>query len=109
MRAMKRKSKARKGAGRKLERDRADEAISGIQAVFKRRRCPAIPVRVNRGYTIYYEGGAVSRIRQHGKSWEVLWWRGRWDSIGDMGGVLFDTVEEAAQYVLDDPMGIFWR
>ncbi|MDM8008073.1 MAG: hypothetical protein QUV05_18180 [Phycisphaerae bacterium] len=30
-------------------------------------------------------------------------------SIGDMGGVLVDTVEEAATYVLDDPMGIFWR
>jgi len=25
-----------------------------------------------------------------------------------MGGATFDTVEEAAQYVLDDPMGIFW-
>lgn len=94
---------------RQAERDTADQAISSIQAVFKKRRCPAIAVRVNRGYTIYHEGQTISRIRQRGERWEVLWWRGRWDSIGDMGGVVFDTAAEAAEYVLDDPMGIFWR
>ena len=42
--------------------------------------------------------------------WEVLWWShcDRWESIGDFGGMVFDTIEEAAEYVLDDPMGIFW-
>ena len=94
---------------RHAEKDSADGAISGFQAVFKKRRCPAIPVRVNKGYTIYCEGRTISRIRQRGNRWEVLWWRGRWDSIGDMGGVVFDTPAEAAEYVMDDPMGIFWR
>lgn len=96
---------------KKAERDKADDAMSRIKTVFEKRGCPAFPARVNRGYTIYYEGGAVSRIRQRDKWWEVLWWshRDKWESIGDMGGVLFDTVEEAATYVLDDPMGIFWR
>jgi len=95
---------------RKAERDKSDKALSRIQAVLRKRRCPAFPARVSRGYTIYHEGGAVSRIRQHDKGWEVLWWshRNKWESIGDLGGVAFDTVEEATKYVLDDPMGIFW-
>jgi hypothetical protein len=104
--------KKREDAGkqRRAERDKADAAMSGIQKVFKKRGCPAVPARVNRGYTIYYEGMPVSRIRQRDKWWEVLWvsHRGKWESIGDMGGMVFDTVEEAAEYVLDDPMGIFW-
>jgi len=83
----------------KAERDKSDDAMSRIQAVFKKRGCPAFPAKVNRGYTIYHEGAPVSRIRQ----------RDKWESIGDLGGVIFDMVEEAAGYVLDDPMGIFWR
>ncbi len=96
---------------KKAERDKADDAMSRIKAVFEKRGCPAFPVRVSRGYTIYYEGGAVARIRQRDKWWEVLWWthRDKWESIGDMGGVVCDTVEEATEYVLKDPMGIFWR
>ena len=96
---------------KKAERDKADDAMSCIKAVFEKRGCPAFPARVSRGYTIFYENTTVSRIRQRDKWWEVLWWshRDKWESIGDMGGVLFDTAEEAATYVLDDPMGIFWR
>ena len=44
-------------------------------------------------------GQAVSRVRQ----------RDKWESIGDMGGVICDAVEEATECVLKDPMGIFWR
>ena len=84
---------------------------SQIEAVFKQRGCPAVVRRINRGYTIAYKDQAVTRIRQRGRFWEVLWWshRDKWESIGDFGGVIFDTVEEAATYILDDPMGIFWR
>jgi len=53
---------------------------------------------------------AVSRIRVRGQFWEVVWWshRDKWESIGDLGGMIFDTIDEAAKYVLDDPMGVFW-
>ena len=83
---------------------------SQIEAVFEKRRCPATVQRINRGYTIFYEDRAVTRIRQCGRLREILSWshRDRWESIGDFGGVVFDTIEEAAEYVLDDPMGIFW-
>lgn len=105
---LKKREKARER--RKAERDKADDSMSRIQAVFRKRGCPAFPAKVSRGYTIYYEHQAVSRIRPRDNWWEVLWWshRDKWESIGDLGGVIFDTVEEAAQYVLDDPMGIFW-
>jgi hypothetical protein len=88
----------------------ATEALSRIQAVLRNRGCPAFPARASRGYTIYFEGRAVSRIRKRDEWWEVLWWshRDKWESIGDLGGADFDTVEEAAEYVLDDPMGVFW-
>lgn len=96
---------------RKEERDRADDSMVRIQAVFTKHKCPAFPTRVNRGYAIYHEGSAVARIRAHDGWWEVLWWshRDKWKSIGDFGGVTFDTVEKAAKYVLEDPMGVFWR
>ncbi len=83
---------------------------SRIEAILEKRECPAIVRRINRGYTIFCEDRAVARIRQCGRLWEVLSWspRDRWESIGDFGGMVFDTVEEATEYILDDPMGIFW-
>ena len=46
---------------------------SQIEAVFEKQRCPATVRRINRGYTIFYEDRAVTRIRQRGRFWEVLW------------------------------------
>ncbi len=40
----------------------------------------------------------VARLRNLGKDgWEVLWWshRDKWESIGDLGGVVCDDVDEA--------------
>ena len=87
-----------------------DMTKSRIKAVLAARRCPAEVMRINRGYTVVYQGRSVSRIRERGKRWEVVWWshRDKWESIGDLGGEVFDTIEEAVEYILDDPMGIFW-
>lgn len=62
---------------------------SRIEAIFEKRECAAIVRRINRRYTIFYEDRAVTRIRQCGRLWEVLWWspRDRWESIGDFGGM----------------------
>ena len=62
------------------------------------------------GYTIFCQNMMISRIRASGDGWEVMWrsHRDKWESIGDLGGVIFDNVENAAEYVLNDPMGIFW-
>lgn len=108
---MKSKKQEQARERKKAEKEKTDDALCRITAVLKKRRCPALPVRINRGYTIYHEGAPVSRLRQRGDGWEVLWvsHRGKWESIGDMGGVICGTVEEAVEYVLKDPMGIFWR
>lgn len=100
----------RRSARARQKAQKVDPFKRRIEAVFEKRGCPAVPARINRGYTIFYQGTAVSRIRQRGEFWEVLRWnhRDKWESIGDLGGVVFDTVEEAATYVLDDPIGVFW-
>lgn len=57
------------------------------------------------------DGQPVARLRNLAKEgWEVLWWshRDKWESIGDFGGIVYDDMDEALAYVLDDPMGVFW-
>ncbi|MBN2560617.1 MAG: hypothetical protein JXQ75_06780, partial [Phycisphaerae bacterium] len=56
---------------KKAEREKAEETMSRIQAVFEKRGCPAFAAKVSRGYTIFYENMMVSRIRQRDKWWEV--------------------------------------
>lgn len=109
------KKKQVTATSRQRARDRqtakSDLPKSKIEAVFRKRRCPAVVQRIKRGYTLFYDDRAVSRIRERGRWWEVLWWshRDKWESIGDLGGVVFDRIEQAAGYVLDDPMGVFWH
>lgn len=81
-----------------------------IGTILASRKCPATVVSVNGGFNILRDGEPVSRLRRRGPAWEVMWWshRDKWESIGDFGGEVFDSLDEAAGYVLDDPMGIFW-
>ena len=106
---VKKREKARER--QKAQKAESDLPIAQIKAVFQKRGCPALVCRMSGGYTIIHKDMLVSRIRQRGNGWEVLWrsYRDKWESIGDMGGVICDTVEEATEYVLKDPMGIFWR
>jgi hypothetical protein len=66
------------------------------------------------GYSLFREdtGVPVARLRpaRSGNLMEVLWWshRDRWESIGDFGGVSL-PLEEALDYIADDPMGCFWH
>jgi len=67
-----------------------------------------------RGYSLFREdtGVPVARLRPStsGDLLEVLWWshRDRWESIGEFGGVRM-PLEEALDYIADDPVGCFWR
>jgi hypothetical protein len=63
------------------------------------------------GYAVFNDDDVpVALIRRHKERWEVLLWtrREKWEPIGDLG-VSFETVQDAAGYVVDDPLGIFWR
>ena len=41
---------------------------------------------------------------------EILWWswRDRWDPLGDFGGLQL-PLEEALDYIAEDPMDCFWH
>jgi hypothetical protein len=66
------------------------------------------------GYSLFRDdtGEPVARLRPEDSSnlMEVLcWsWRGRWDSIGDFGGVWM-PLDEALDYIAEDPEGCFWH
>ena len=69
--------------------------------------------RMRGGYSLFQEenGSPVARLRPTGKGddVEVLWWshREKWESIGDFGGIIL-SLDEALDYVAEDPMGCFW-
>jgi hypothetical protein len=66
------------------------------------------------GYSLFREedGAPVARLRPllSGSLMEILWWshRDRWESIGEFGGVRM-PLDEALNYIADDPMGCFWH
>jgi hypothetical protein len=67
-----------------------------------------------RGYSLFREdtGAPVARLRpvRSGAAMEILrWsWRDRWDRIGDFGGVHL-PLDEALDYIAEDPMDCFWH
>jgi len=75
---------------------------------------PVVVRHVNKGYSIIHESGVpVARFRPEAGEedrFEVCWWKStsnRWSRIGDFGGMIMG-LEEALEYVLSDPDGLFW-
>jgi hypothetical protein len=94
--------------------EKADSVLDKMAEYFDKKRSPVAVQRVNKGYSIIHESGEpIARFWPRGGDSdrvEVLWWshRDKWEYIGDFGG-LFMGIEEALEYVLSDPMGIFWK
>ena len=69
--------------------------------------------RARGGYSLYREkyGKPVARLRPtgHADKVEILWWshRDKWESIGDFGGIIL-PLDEALEYIVEDPLGCFW-
>lgn len=69
--------------------------------------------KAGKGYSLFVaeDGSPIARLRLTGKGdeVEVLWWshRYRWESLGEFGGE-FMPLDEALDFVADDPYGIFW-
>jgi hypothetical protein len=67
----------------------------------------------SKGYSLFREddGCPVARLRPTGKSdlEEVMWCshRDQWDQIGDFGPMVV-PLDQALEFVADDPEGIFW-
>ncbi len=70
--------------------------------------------KVANGYSLFREatGTPLARLRPIGRGelFDVLWWghRDRWEPVGAFGGVHL-PLEEALDYIADDPMGCFWH
>ena len=66
------------------------------------------------GYSLFREdtGAPVARLRpaKKGELMEVLWWshRDRWEPIGEFGGISM-PLDEALNYIAEDPMDCFWH
>lgn len=91
-----------------------DHILQRMTEYFEGRGVPVMVRHVNRGYSIIHESGVpVARFRPEAGEedrFEVCWWKGdssRWSRIGDFGGMIMG-LEEALEYVLSDPEGLFW-
>jgi hypothetical protein len=88
----------------------SDSIFQRIQA-FDRSRGGGVTVRrVNCGYSLYSTatGVPIARLRptRQADMVEVLWWRrGRWATIGDLGGVIL-PLDQALDYIANEPL--FW-
>lgn len=91
----------------------ADPLLGRIE-VFEARIGGGLAVRRTRGgYSLHleFDGTPVARLRPTGQDdeVEVLWWshHERWEPVGDFGSLVL-PLDEALQYIADDPVGCFW-
>ena len=91
-----------------------DSVLKKLTEYFEKKHSPVLVQRVNKGYSIIHESGErIARLVPRGGDsdhFKILWWshRDKWERIGDFGGVVM-SIEEALEYVLPDPMDIFWK
>lgn len=92
-----------------------DFVQSRIEA-FNQEQGGGVSVRKDsKGYTLIREdtGTPVARLRAKDKKghFEVLYWSpysGRWRRVGDFGGMIL-SLDDALEYIAEDPMNCFWR
>lgn len=90
-----------------------DPFLARIESFNKANNMNVFVHRTKGGYSLFSEkyGSPIVRLRPtgNGDEVEVLWWshRDKWEHIGDFGGVIL-PLEEALEYVAEDPLGCFW-
>jgi hypothetical protein len=88
---------------------------SRIEA-FNQEQGGGVSVRKDRnGYTLIRDdnGKPVARLRPKDAkgNFEVLYYNpftGRWRKVGEFGGLIL-SLEDALEYIAEDPMDCFWR
>ena len=91
-----------------------DLTLSRIEAFNEENGGGVVIRKIAKGYSLFVEdtGAPLARLRPIGKGdlYNVLWWshRDKWEPIGDFGGVTL-PLEEALEYIAEDPMGCFWH
>jgi hypothetical protein len=92
---------------------KSDPVLEEIKAFNEAHGGGVIIRRAAEGYSLFVEsdGTPIARLRPtgDGSEVEVLWWshRDKWESIGDFGGV-FLPLDEALDFVAEDPYGCLW-
>ena len=93
---------------------KADELLARIEAFNQAQGGGVLIQKAAKGYSPFREDTCqpVARLRPTGKAdqVEVLWWshRDKWDQIGDFGPFVM-PLDEALEYIAEDPMGCFWH
>jgi hypothetical protein len=96
-----------------FEMKQSDPLLERIEAFNQAQGGGVVIRRAGKGYSLFVEedGSPIARLRLtgNGDEVEVLWWshRDRWESIGDFGGE-FMPLDEALEFIVDDPYGCFW-
>ena len=91
-----------------------DPILARIEAHNEARGGGVLIQKQSKGYSLFREdtGEPVARLRPIGRSdkVEVMWWshQDKWDHIGDFGPMTM-ALDEALEYIAEDPMGIFWH
>lgn len=92
---------------------KSDPLLARIEAFNQAQEGGVIVRRAKGGYSLFGEeyGTPVARLRPtgNGDEVEVLWWshRDKWEPVGGFGGVIL-PLDEALEYVAEDPLGCFW-
>ena len=92
---------------------KSDPLLERIEAFNKANGGGVIIRRGRGGYSLFWETyeTPIARLRLTGNDdeVEVLWWshRDKWESIGEFGGVIL-PLDEALEYVAEDPSGCLW-
>ena len=91
----------------------SDSFLKRIKA-FNQEAGGGVSIRVIKGgYNLYQEGDGspIARLRPTGENdeVEVLWrsHRNKWEPIGEFGGIYL-PLDEALEYIAEDPLGCFW-
>lgn len=91
---------------------KTDNLLARIEAFNEEQGGGVLIRKAAKGYSLYRadNGRPIARLRPIGKGdqVEVMWWshREKWDQIGDLGPLVMD-LEEALDYIANDPMGCF--
>ncbi|HUT88465.1 MAG TPA: hypothetical protein VMY37_03125 [Thermoguttaceae bacterium] len=101
-------------AAKKKSSSKPDPMLKRIRAFSEAKGGGVLIQKRSGGYSLFREdnGRPVARLRPTGKGdlVEVMWWRhpDKWDQIGDFGPTVM-SLDDALNYVAEDPMGISWH
>jgi hypothetical protein len=97
-----------------MAKKKPDDILARIEAFNEAKGGGVVIQKAAKGYSLFHEatGRPIARLRPTRKrdQVEVLWWshRDKWEQIGDFGPMVM-SLDEALEYIANDPVGCFWH